>query len=373
VALKSRTIPAADAIAQSLEALRWLQKAGARQFFFKYCSTFDSTPDGNIGPVADALLDALGSDFTIANPAFPANGRSVYLGHLFVGSVLLSDSGMRNHPLTPMTDPNLVSVLAKQTPHKVGLIPYAEVDNGPDAMIAAIAKLRAAGIRYAIVDALNERHLRTIGMACATLPLITGGSGVAMGLPENFRELGLMPRRAGVASLPKASGKAAVLAGSCSQATLGQIDAIKAKRPVFEIDVLALANGQDVVGTALAWARPKLGQEPILIYASAPPEKVQEIQAKLGRAQSGEMVEHAMAKIATALVADGVTRLVVAGGETSGAVVNALGVRTLQIGPEIDPGVPWTMSLESPRLFLALKSGNFGGREFFTKAFEVLG
>jgi 3-dehydrotetronate 4-kinase len=373
VALKSRTIPATDAIAQSLDALRWLQKAGARQFFFKYCSTFDSTPAGNIGPVADALLDALGSDFTIANPAFPANQRSVYLGHLFVGSVLLSDSGMRNHPLTPMTDANLVSVLAKQTPHKVGLIPYAEVDAGPDVMMASIAKLRAAGTRYAIVDALNERHLRTIGMACATLPLITGGSGVAMGLPENFRELGLMPRRAGVAALPKASGKAAVLAGSCSQATLGQIDALKAKRPVFEIDVLALANGKDVVGEALAWAGPKLGQEPILIYASAPPEKVAEIQGKLGRAQSGEMVEHAMAKIATSLVADGVKRLVVAGGETSGAVVNALGVRTLQIGPEIDPGVPWTMSLEAPQLFLALKSGNFGGREFFTKAFEVLG
>jgi uncharacterized protein YgbK (DUF1537 family) len=181
-----------------------------------------------------------------------------------------------------------------------------------------------------------------------------------------------MPRRAGVSALPKASGNAAVLAGSCSQATLGQIEAIRAKHPVFEIDVLALANGKDVVGEALAWAGPKLGREPILIYASAPPEKVKAIQDKLGRAQSGEMVEHAMAKIATSLVADGVKRLVVAGGETSGAVVNALGVRTLQIGPEIDPGVPWTMSLEEPRLFLALKSGNFGGRDFFTKAFEVL-
>jgi len=373
VALKSRTIPAADAVAQSLDALRWVRAAGARQAFFKYCSTFDSTPAGNIGPVADALLDALGADFTIACPAFPANQRSVYQGHLFVGSVLLSDSGMRNHPLTPMTDPNLVSVLAKQTGHKVGLVAFPEVDAGPDALCAALARLRKDGVRHAIVDAVSDRHLLTIGAAVSDLALVTGGSGVAMGLPENFRRAGLAPARNAIVPLPAASGHAAVLAGSCSQATLGQIEAMRAGSPAFEIDVLALAEGKDVASEALAWSKPKLGRAPLLIYASQPPDKVAAIQARLGRAESGAMVEHAMARIATGLVEAGVGRLVVAGGETSGAVVGALGVRTLQIGQEIDPGVPWTAALDGPKLALALKSGNFGGRDFFTKAFAVLG
>jgi uncharacterized protein YgbK (DUF1537 family) len=372
VALKSRTVPAAEAVAQSLAALRLLRAAGARQFFFKYCSTFDSTPEGNIGPVADALLDALGADFTIACPAFPANQRSVYLGHLFVGSVLLSDSGMRNHPLTPMTDPNLVSVLSRQTRHKVGLAPFAEVDAGPEALRAAFARLRKERVRHAIVDAVSDRHLMTIGAAVADLPLVTGGSGVAMGLPENFRRVGLAPARNAAIPLPKAKGHAAVLAGSCSPATLGQIEAMRAAGPAFEIDVPALAEGRDAAIDALAWAKPKLGRAPVLIYASQPPDKVAEIQARLGRAESGAMVEQAMARIACGLVEAGVGRLVVAGGETSGAVVRALGVRTLQIGPEIDPGVPWTAALDGPKLSLALKSGNFGGRDFFTKAFAVL-
>jgi uncharacterized protein YgbK (DUF1537 family) len=373
VALKSRTIPAADAVAQSLDALRWIRAGGARQVFFKYCSTFDSTPAGNIGPVADALLDALGADFTIACPAFPANQRSVYLGHLFVGSVLLSESGMRNHPLTPMTESNLVTVLARQTRHKVGLAPFAEVDAGPEVLRATFARLRRDGVRHAIVDAVSERHLMTIGAAVADLALVTGGSGVAMGLPENFRRARLAPARGGIARLPPASGHAAVLAGSCSPATLGQVEAMRAVRPALELDVPALAADRDVVGEALAWARPKLGRAPVLIYASAPPEKLAAIQARFGRAESAALVERALAAIATGLVAAGVGRLVVAGGETAGAVVNALGVRTLQIGPEIDPGVPWTAALDGPRIALALKSGNFGGRDFFAKAFEVLG
>jgi len=372
VALKSRTIPARDAVAQSLDALRWLQASGARQFFFKYCSTFDSTAEGNIGPVADALLDALGSDFTIFCPAFPANQRSIFLGHLFVGQVLLSDSGMRHHPLTPMTDSNLVSVLAGQTEHKVGLVPFAEVEAGADAVRAAFTKLRQAGIRHAIVDAVSDKHLMTIGDAVSDLALVTGGSGVAMGLPENFRRRGLVPARAAGGGLPPGKGHAAVLAGSCSTATLGQIEAMRATHPTLAIDVLEIAAGKDVAGAALQWAKPKLGKEPVLIYASQPPEQVKAIQDKLGRAEAGEMVEHTMAKIATGLVAAGVGRLVVAGGETSGAVVGALGVRTLQIGPEIDPGVPWTAALDGPKIALALKSGNFGGRDFFTKAFTVL-
>ncbi|MBL8704393.1 MAG: four-carbon acid sugar kinase family protein [Rhodospirillales bacterium] len=372
VALKSRTNPARDAVAQSLAALRWLKSSDARQIFFKYCSTFDSTPEGNIGPVADALLDALGSDFTIFCPAFPANQRSIFLGHLFVGQVLLSDSGMRHHPLTPMTDSNLVSVLAQQTRHKVGLVPFAEVEAGPDAVRAAFARLRQAGVRHAVVDAVSDKHLMTIGEAVAELALVTGGSGVAMGLPGNFRRQGLAPARATGSDLPPGRGHAAVLAGSCSTATLGQIEAMRATHPALAIDVLEIAAGKDVAGAALSWATPKLGKEPVLIYASQPPEAIRAIQEKLGRAQSGEMVEHVMAKIATGLVAAGVGRLVVAGGETSGAVVTALGVRTLQIGPEIDPGVPWTAALDGPRIALALKSGNFGGRDFFTKAFTVL-
>ncbi len=372
VALKSRTIPAKDAVAQSLDALAWLGRSGAKQIFFKYCSTFDSTADGNIGPVADALVDALGADFTIFCPAFPANQRSIYMGHLFVGQVLLSDSGMRHHPLTPMTDPNLVSVLAKQTKHKVGLVPFAEVEAGPDAVRAAFAKLRQAGIRHAIVDAVSDKHLMTIGTAAADLALVTGGSGVAMGLPENFRRQGLVPVRATSTDLPPGRGHAAVLAGSCSVATLGQIEAMRATHPALAIDVLEIAAGKDVAAAALAWAKPKLGKEPVLIYASQPPEQIKAIQDRLGRTQAGEMVEHTMARIATGLVEAGVGRLVVAGGETSGAVVGALGVRTLQIGPEIDPGVPWTAALDGPRIALALKSGNFGGQDFFTKAFRVL-
>lgn len=372
VALKSRTIPPKEAVAQSLEALRWLQAGGARQFFFKYCSTFDSTPEGNIGPVADALLDALGLDFTIACPAFPTNKRTVYQGHLFVGPVLLSDSGMRTHPLTPMTNPNLVTVLAEQTPHRVGLVAFPEVDAGPDALKAALHRLKEAGARYAIVDAVTDKHLLAIGTAVSDVPLVTGGSGVAMGLPGNFRRQGLLPTRVEIAQLPSIQGHAAILSGSCSDATLAQIEAFRARHPAYAIDAAEAAAGNDVIRGALDWALPRLGQGPTLIYASAPATSVAEIQARFGREHAGASIETALARIAQELVARGVRRLVVAGGETSGAVVKALGHRTLAIGPEIDPGVPWTLGLEAPQLLLALKSGNFGGPDFFTKAFEVL-
>ncbi len=372
VALKSRTIPATEAVALSLEALAWLKQAGATQFLFKYCSTFDSTPQGNIGPVADALLDALGADFTIACPAFPTNARSVYQGHLFVGPTLLSDSGMRDHPLTPMTDANLVRVLGAQTKHKVGLVPVDRVEAGAASVRQGFAELRKQGFRYAIADAVSDTHLRTLGEALADFALITGGSGIAMGLPENFRKAGRLQTSGGVDRLPPASGHAAIIAGSCSTATLGQVEAFRSSRPTFAIDPLALARGRQPIDEALAWAKPKLGKEPILIYASAPPERVASIQQQLGREEAGALIEKALAEIAVRLVGDGVRRLVVAGGETSGAVVNALGVQSLRIGPEIDPGVPWTMGMDDRGLFLALKSGNFGSREFFTKAFEVL-
>ncbi len=373
IALKSRTNPPAEAIAQSRAALEWLRAAGTRQFFFKYCSTFDSTDEGNIGPVADALLERLGDDFSIACPAFPTNARTVYKGHLFVGDVLLSESGMRHHPLTPMTDPSLVRVLGRQTEGKVGLVPFETVEQGAEAIRERFAALRKEGIRYAIVDALGDRHLMAIGAACDGLKLITGGSGVAMGLPASFRARGLLDEGSEAAALPPGAGLAAVLSGSCSVATLGQIEDLKAKgHPAFAIDPLRLAEGVDVVAEALDWAKPKLGDAPVLIYASAPPDVVVRIQEKLGRAQGGELVEQAMAAIARGLVEAGVRRLVVAGGETSGAVVNGLSVPGLQIGAQIDPGVPWTLSLSETPIHLALKSGNFGSRDFFTKAFKVL-
>ncbi len=373
IALKSRTAPVAEAVATSRAALAVLRDAGCRQFFFKYCSTFDSTDKGNIGPVADALLADLGAGFALACPAFPANARSVYQGHLFVGSRLLNESGMENHPLTPMRDANLVRVLGRQSTGEVGLVPYAVVEAGAPAIGAAMAALAAEGKRYAIIDAVSERHLHDIGAAAAEHPLITGGSGIAMGLPANFRARGLLPERADPAALGDVAGDSAILAGSCSRATLGQIAFARERLSTLELDPLAVPDAAALAAQALAWAKSHLGPRPVLIAASAPPERVAALQAKLGRDRAGALVETAMAEIAAGLRALGVRRLVVAGGETSGAVVSRLGVRALRIGAAIDPGVPWTRTEgDGPDLLLALKSGNFGGSDFFEKAFAKL-
>jgi uncharacterized protein YgbK (DUF1537 family) len=369
VALKSRTAPVGQAVAESLAAGEALLAAGAKQLFFKYCSTFDSTDEGNIGPVADALLKRLGSGFAIACPAFPANGRSIYQGHLFVGGRLLSESGMENHPLTPMKDPDLVRVLSRQTDGGVGLVPFMVVEQGAAAIRREFTRLTDAGRRYAIVDAVSDAHLHAIGEAVAGQALVTGGSGVAMGLPGNFRRAGLLPERADAAVLPEAGGLCAVVAGSCSRATLGQIGFSRDHVPVLELDALATPDAGALAAQALAWVEGKLdAARPVVIAASAPPEKVAALQAKLGRDAAGALVEHAMAAVAEGLVARGVRRLVVAGGETSGAVVSRLGVTSLRIGGEIDPGVPWTYA-EPLGIHLALKSGNFGARDFFLKAF----
>jgi uncharacterized protein YgbK (DUF1537 family) len=370
IALKSRSNPSREAVETSLASLRWLQQAGARQFYFKYCSTFDSTDQGNIGPVADALCDALGADFTVFNPAFPTNKRTVYKGYLFVGDELLSESGMRHHPLTPMTDPSLVRVLQRQTPHKVGLVQYSSVVQGARAVREAFQGLRRAGMRHAVLDSITDEHLLALGEACADLKLVTGGSGMAMGLPANFVRAGLL-KTGQHYTLPKVAGPTVVLAGSCSVATQGQVAQMKQGHDAFEVDADALASGRDVAADALAWAAPRLSEKPILIYSTASPEQVKAVQDKLGREHAGAMIERALAAIAQGLVAKGVRRLVVAGGETSGAVVGALGVEGLLIGPEIDPGVPWTFSIGQPTLALALKSGNFGAPDFFTKAFEL--
>ncbi len=371
IALKSRTIPAKEAIDQSLEALAWLQDQSAQQFFFKYCSTFDSTDSGNIGPVTDALMASLGEDFTIACPAFPTNGRTIYKGHLFVGDELLSDSGMRNHPLTPMTDSNLVRVLGRQTLQKVGLIEYASVISGEKAVRAAYDELNQAGVRYAIVDAISDPDLMTIGAASTDLKLITGGSGIALGLPENYRIGGLLKDTA-AARLPYQKGHQAILAGSCSIRTREQVTAWQNNWPAFKINASAVMEGEEVAKKAIAWAAPLLDAGPVLIYSSDEPEKVAKAQAKYGSKQVGEKIECVLGVIANSLVNNGVDRLIAAGGETSGAVVKALAIEALRIGPEISPGVPWTESIGAVEIALALKSGNFGEDNFFENAFDIL-
>ena len=377
VALKSRTLAPADAVAQSLEALRWLRAQGVQQVYFKYCSTFDSTPGGNIGPVTDALLEALGSRFTIACPAFPENQRTVFNGHLFVGEQLLSDSGMRDHPLTPMTDANLLRVLRPQTRHEVGLVAHDIVARGAQAIGERFAALQAEGVGIAVVDAVSNDDLMRIGAALAGMPLVTAGSGIAIGLPQNWRASGRLAGGAAADRLPPAAGLRAVVSGSCSLATNAQVLHFKnSGRPSFAIDPLALAAGDDGVGRALDWPSEPLRDGPVLVYATAEPAAVRQVQAQLGMARAGEIVEQALSRIAVGLVGRGVRQLVVAGGETSGAVVQALGVRQMAIGPQIDPGVPWT-AVRSPAcagepLHLALKSGNFGGTDFFTRAFDRL-
>lgn len=370
VALKSRTVPVADAVEESLAALEWLRARGCEQIFFKYCSTFDSTAAGNIGQVSEALLARLGSDFTLACPAFPENGRTIFRGHLFVQDQLLNESGMQHHPLTPMGDANLVRVLQEQTTLKVGLLRYDTVASGAEPVRQRIAQLRAEGIGMAIADAVSDADLYTLGAACADLPLLTGGSGLALGLPENFRRAGKLCD-SDAAQLPAVSGGDVVLAGSASVATNGQVAAwLEAGRPALRIDPLALAAGKPVVEQALAFAR-DAGQT-VLVYATSSPDEVKAVQAQLGVERAGSLVEKALGDIAKGLLQAGVRRFVVAGGETSGAVVQALGVRLLQIGAQIDPGVPATVSSQGEPLALALKSGNFGGRDFFTKALKQL-
>ena len=372
VALKTRTCPVAEAIDQSLKSAEALLALGAKQLFFKYCSTFDSTDEGNIGPVAEALMARLGADLALACPAFPTNKRTVYMGNLFVGDVPLAESPMKDHPLTPMRDSNLVRVLQRQSKGKVGLVPYPVVEKGRGAIGEAFAAARQRGKRLVVVDAITDRDLIEMGAAASDMPLITGGSGVALGLPANFIAKGFMKAADAPQSMPAPRGCSAVLAGSCSEATRGQISVAKsAGMPAFEVDPLSLASGALSEQAIVAWAEARAKEKPFLIYSSAEPAVVKAVQDKLGREAAGSLVERTLAGVAKALVAGGVTRLIVAGGETSGAVVNGLGVTALEIGPEIDPGVPWTRAVGHD-LVLALKSGNFGATDFFVKAWDKL-
>lgn len=374
VALKSRTVLAEEAVAQSLVAADWLLNNGAQRLFFKYCSTFDSTEKGNIGPVAEALLAKVGDHFTIACPAFPATGRSIFMGNLFVNGVLLAESPMRDHPLTPMHDSDLRRVLRRQTVCDVGHVAYGDVDKGNDAIEAAFAKERAADRRIAIVDALSDTHLRSIGKAAVNLKLITGGSGVAIGLPSAYVDAGLIAQLTPPADkLPTPAGRAIVLAGSCSVATRGQVQAaLAAGFPSFRVDPLKIAAGKLTVETVLRWLETQPKTSTPLIYSSDDPENVEKVQNELGRETAGCSVENLLAGVARALPQLGYSRLLVAGGETSGAVVEGLGITVLAIGPEIDPGVPWTLSRSGPKMALALKSGNFGTPDFFLKAWSKL-
>lgn len=384
IALKSRTVLPQDAVSQSLQALSWLKAQGARQIYFKYCSTFDSSAQGNIGPVLEALMDALGTDFTIATPAFPDNNRTVFKGYLFVGDVLLNESGMQNHPLTPMVDANLVRVLQAQTQRKVGLIDHGVLARGASAIAARIAELKSQGAAVAIVDAISNDDLMRLGPALKDMPLVTAGSGVAIGLPQNF---GITPS-AGASALPPRGGWQAVVSGSCSTATHRQVaDFIARGHPALALDPLQIADdvakGIDASAKALAWAAPLLKSGPVLVYSTADPAAVKSVQATLGVDDAGAIVERTLASVARGLVALGVRQLIVAGGETSGACVLALNVTQMQIGPQIDPGVPWchaksdgrahsTSANPSVGLHLALKSGNFGTDDFFTKAWALL-
>lgn len=369
VALKSRTAPVERAVEESLSALKWLQSGGARQFYFKYCSTFDSTPKGNIGPVTEALMEALDTGFTVACPAFPENGRTVFRGHLFVGDELLSDSGMRHHPLTPMTDSNLIRVLQSQCQGPVGLARHDVVGQGAEKLKLRFDELQKQGVRIAIVDAVDNDALRTLAAACSEMPLVTAGSGLALGLPAVYEAKGWIRPDAKASELPSVGGRAAVLSGSCSVATNAQVEHwIQLGLPSMRIDARALAAGDDLVQRALDWAECQ-GDRPVLIYATAQPDEVKRIQTELGVEKAGALVENCLAHIATGLVDAGVRRLVAAGGETSGAIVKALGVKQLRIGASIDPGVPWTR-VEGRALLLALKSGNFGTVDFFSKALQ---
>jgi len=373
VALKSRTNPVAEAVADSLAACEALLAAGARQILFKYCSTFDSTAQGNIGPVADALMQRLGASQAIICPAFPANGRSIFQGYLFVGEVPLHESSMKDHPLTPMRDSNLMRLMGAQAAHPVGLAAHSVVSQGAGAVRKRFAELAAQGVRYVVTDALDNGHLMVLGEAVSDHVLLTGGSGIAMGLPENFRKAGLLPWRETATHLAAPAGRAGIISGSCSTATRGQIKAaLAAGIPALKVDPLALAGGSQSAAELASWALSQPAGKPFLLYSSDDPAEVAAVQEKLGRDKAGETVEHAFAEAARLLVAGGVARLLVAGGETSGAVVQGLGVRTLEIGPEIDPGVPWTRVVDGPELAVALKSGNFGAPDFFLKAWDLL-
>ncbi len=377
VSLKSRSIAPERAVSLSLEAEAWLRARGAAHVMFKICSTFDSTDRGNIGPVTEALRARAGGASVIVNPAFPENNRSVYAGHLFVGLVPLHESPLKDHPLNPMRDSNLVRVLARQSKEPVGLIPFAVVEQGADAVLRMLASLAAEGIGAAIADAVAARHLDALGEAALAGPISTGASGLGAGIARSLvRRHGLVPDHAAAADAPPPGARSAILAGSCSAATREQIARARdAGTPVRALDVARILGGDAAaeVHDALEWSD-RQGVGPFLIASSAAREDLETIRARHGGEASGHHVEQAFAALAEALVERGVGRLVVAGGETSGAVVDRLGIEGFVVGPDIAPGVPVLRATgrRHAGLAAALKSGNFGGPDFFREAIRLL-
>lgn len=370
VALKTRSIPAGEAVEEAVKALDWLIAQGCEQFFFKYCSTFDSTEAGNIGPVAEALLDRLGEDQAIVCPAFPETGRTLYQGHLFVNGTPLHESGMENHPLNPMTDANIVRWLGKQARSEIGLVAHETVRRGPRAIAEALREFRAQGVRLVVVDALADEDLARIGEAVADRRLVTGGSGVALGLPANFRRAGKLGAPA--ATPPGVRGPAVVLSGSCSRMSQRQLEAFLRDHPGLALEAGDLMAGTMTPEKALAFALEHDG-ETVAIHSSADADTVSAAQAEFGRERVASAIEGFFASLAVLLAGAGFTRFVVGGGETSGAVAKALGIDQFLLGPEISPGVPALFGeAEGRPIGLALKSGNFGSADFYDRAAAVL-
>ncbi len=369
IAMKIRTNPVADAQAQAIKGLNWLREAGAQQFYWKYCSTFDSTAQGNIGPVAEAMMAQLDVQQTIYCPAFPENGRSIFMGNLFVGQQPLAESPMKDHPLTPMRDSNLMRLLEPQVTGKVGLISRLVVAKGAAEIREELAQLKAQGVAHVIVDAVADEDLGQIATACWDLGLMTGGSALAMPLPDIYRAAGHMGDQAEKVKYAAPNGRGLILSGSCSAMTQAQVQTYAKVHTSYQLDPRDLL--QSGVQPALDWLAGQDGAP--LIYATAAPDAVRAIQAELGTEKAGEIVEEAMAAIAVAARDMGFTRLVVAGGETSGAVTQALGVQRLDVGPEVAPGVPWCFAQSAGvPIALALKSGNFGDPQFFATALTTL-
>jgi len=370
VSLKSRSIEAGVAVERSRAAEKWLRGRGAAHVLFKICSTFDSTDKGNIGPVMDALRADSADRIVLVTPAFPETGRTVYMGNLFVGPVPLNESPLKDHPLNPMHDSNLVRVLARQSKTKVGLVDLATVTRGADAVRARLADLAGQGCGAAVIDAVFDRDLETIGAVAVGHKVSVGASGIGLGLA---RALAAGKAAASSDALEKpVGGPAACLAGSCSQATLGQIASAEKVMPVLHLDPDQVVKGKDEARRALAWARERLGSNPVLIASSATPDQVAALQSRHGRDAAGHAIEQALADIAEGLVQSGVHRLVVAGGETSGAVVDRLKIPGFLVGVEIAPGVPVLRAVGGNAMLLALKSGNFGGPQFFSDALSLM-
>lgn len=363
ISLKSRSNPVDEAVEQSLQALRWLQANGCDQFYFKYCSTFDSTEKGNIGPVTDALLDALQDDFTVVTPALPVNGRTIFNGYLFVGDVLLNESGMRNHPITPMKDANLIRLMDAQAKGKTGLVQYADVIQGAQRVKARFAELKQQGYRYAVVDAADNSQLAVLAEAVADFKLVTGGSGLGA-----YMATRLSGGRKSDNAFTPSKGKTVVLSGSCSVMTNKQVDDYKTKASSIQLDVAQAVNNPDYAEDLYQWTLKHLAEPSApMVYATVPPETLKEIQARFGVEKASHAIEKTFAQLAQKLKTAGVTNFITAGGETSSIVVQQLGFSGFHIGKQIAPGVPWLKAVEEP-IYLALKSGNFGKEDFFTYA-----